>query len=202
MSLQKERTFIIIKPDGVQRGLVGEILKRLERTGLKMVAMKMFVPTEEQVLAHYNKDDAWKVAKGEIAIKNIEEKGEKPAKTALEYGQDIMDGNVSFMTCGPVVAAVFEGNQAIGIVKKIVGGTEPLTSDVGTIRGDLTIDSYPLANQDGRSVRNLIHCTDPDDGQAEADREIEVWFDKKELINYRLVNEQILYDVNLDGILE
>lgn len=198
----KEHSFVILKPDAIQRGLVGEILKRIERTGLKMIATKMIVPTEEQVLAHYNKDEAWMEAKGKINVKNIEEAGGTPEKSALEYGRDIMNGNVAFMTCGPVIVLVVEGNKAIGVIKKIVGGTEPLTSDVGTIRGDFTIDSYPLANEGGRSVRNLIHCTDPEDGQEEADREIAVWFDQKELIDYRLVAEQILYDVNLDGILE
>jgi nucleoside-diphosphate kinase len=198
----KERTFVIVKPDGVQRSLVGDIIKRLEGTGLKIVAMKMFVPTREQTLAHYNKDDVWFEAKGQNTIKNIEEGGGKPEKSAIEYGKDIMEGNVAFMTCSPVVAMVFEGNKAIGIVKKMVGGTEPLTSDVGTIRGDFTIDSYGLANIDGRAVRNLIHCTDPEDGQEEAEREIKVWFKEDELMDYKHVNEKMLYDVNLDGILE
>ena len=199
---KKERTLVIIKPDGVQRGLVGEIIKRIERAGLKLVAMKMLVPTREQVLAHYNKDDAWCEAKGQNTIKNIIDAGGTPEKSALEYGRDILEGNVAFMTCSPIVPMVWEGNKAIGIVKKIVGGTEPLTSDVGTIRGDYTIDSYELANVDGRAVRNLIHCTDPEDGVEEAEREISVWFSKDELIDYKNIEEKILYDVNLDGMLE
>jgi nucleoside-diphosphate kinase len=198
----KERTFVIVKPDGVQRSLVGDIIKRLEGTGLKIIALKMFLPTEDQVLTHYNKNEAWCIAKGENTIKNIKETGGEPKKSALEYGKDILDGNVAFMTCSPVVAMVLEGNKAIGIVKKLVGGTEPLTSDVGTIRGDLTLDSYELANIDGRAVRNLIHCTDPEDGQEEAEREIKVWFKEEELMNYKSINEKMLYDVNLDGILE
>lgn len=198
----KERTFVIIKPDGVQRSIVGDIIKRLEGTGLKITAMKMLIPTREQVLAHYNKDDAWCEKKGQNTINNIEGSGGKPEKTALEYGRDILEGNVAFMTCSPVVAMVLEGNKAIGVVKKVVGDTEPLTSDVGTIRGDMTIDSYELANIDGRAVRNLIHCTDPEDGQEEAEREIKVWFREEELMKYKHVNEKMLYDVNLDGILE
>jgi nucleoside-diphosphate kinase len=89
-----------------------------------------------------------------------------------------------------------EGNQAVGIVKKLVGGTEPMTSDVGTIRGDMTIDSYELANVDGRAVRNLIHCSDQVD---EANRELALWFKPEELMTYRHINESMLYDVNLDG---
>jgi len=198
----KERTFVIIKPDGVHRSIVGDIIKRLEGTGLKITAMKMFIPTRAQTLAHYNKDDIWFEAKGKNTIKNIEEAGGKPEKSAIEYGKDIMEGNVAFMTSSPVVAMVFEGNKSIGIVKKIVGGTEPLTSDVGTIRGDMTVDSYELANVDGRAVRNLIHCTDPEDGQKEAEREIKIWLKEENLMNYKHVNEKMLYDVNLDGILE
>ena len=94
---------------------------------------------------------------------------------------------------------VIEGNQAVGVVKKLVGGTEPLTSDVGTIRGDFTVDSYDTANVGGRAVRNLIHCTDKPE---EAEHEIGIWFTPEEIINYRLLQETIMYDVNIDGILE
>jgi nucleoside-diphosphate kinase len=81
----------------------------------------------------------------------------------------------------------------------MVGGTEPLTSDVGTIRGDYTLDSYKLANLDYRAVRNLVHYSD---STEEADREAKVWFDEEEILNYRIISEQILYDVNIDGIKE
>jgi nucleoside-diphosphate kinase len=94
---------------------------------------------------------------------------------------------------------IWEGNQAVGVVKKIVGGTEPTTSDVGTIRGDLTLDSYELANRDERAVRNLVHCSDE---VEEAKREIALWFKEEEIMSYRLVAETILYDVNLDGTKE
>jgi nucleoside-diphosphate kinase len=125
--------------------------------------------------------------------------GLKPEKTAVEYGRDVVEALLSYITLGPVVAMVIEGNQSVGIVKKLVGGTEPLTSDVGTIRGDLTVDSYDNANVGGRAVRNLIHCTDKPE---EAQREIDIWFKPEEIINYNLVQEKILYDVNIDGILE
>ncbi len=195
----KERSFIIIKPDGVQRGLVGEIIQRFERVGLKIVGMKMLVPTAEQCWTHYNKDDAWFEAKGQKTITGRQAAGMVVDKPAIEYGKDIVRALVTFMTCGPVVAIVVSGNQAVGIVKKIVGGTEPLTSDVGTIRGDLTLDSYDLSSIDERAVRNLIHCSDKPE---EAEREIAIWLKPEELTAYRQVNEEILYDVNLDGILE
>ncbi|MDD4409079.1 MAG: nucleoside-diphosphate kinase [Candidatus Pacebacteria bacterium] len=199
MEVHKERTFVIIKPDGVQRSLIGEIISRVERTGLKLVAMKFAFATEDQCWTHYNKDEAWFEAKGQITVKNRTAMGLSVDKPAIEYGKDIMRGNVSFMTAGPLLMMIWQGNKAVGIVKKIVGGTEPLTSDVGTIRGDLTLDSYELANVDGRAVRNLIHCSDQ---VEEAEREIKVWFSEDEILKYRLVSEEILYDINLDGIKE
>ena len=120
-------------------------------------------------------------------------------KDALAYGQGIIDTIIKFMTAGPVLALVVEGNQAVAIVTKITGTTEPLTSDVGTIRGDLTVDSYSHSTVQGRAVRNLIHCSE---SPEEAEREIRVWFAPEELINYKTTHERILYDVDLDGILE
>lgn len=197
--MHKERTLLLIKPDGVQRSLIGELIKRYERTGLKFIAIKMVLATEEQGWEHYKKDDAWFIEKGENTVKNLTAQGRSVEKPAIEYGKDIIRQNVKFLTSGPMVACVLEGNQAVGIVKKITGGTEPLTSDVGTVRGDLTVDSYAICAADGRAVRNLVHCSDKPE---EAEREIPIWFEEKELIRYRQIQEQTLYDVNLDGILE
>ena len=198
-NLRKERTLVILKPDAVQRGLIGEIIRRLENTGLKLVSLKFMLATPEQCWQHYNKDEAWFQSKGEVVVANRKSANLPIEKEAIEYGRDIIAALVNFMTCGPVVSMIWEGNQAVGIVKKIVGSTEPLTSDSGTIRGDYTIDSYELANFDSRAVRNLIHCSDQ---AEEALREIDIWFKEEEIIKYRLINEQILYDVNLDGIKE
>lgn len=195
----REQTLMIIKPDGVQRGLIGEVLRRFERTGLKFIGIKFIVPAEEQCWTHYNKDDAWFLKKGTNIFEARKAAGMPVDKEPIEYGRDIIKQLANFMTSGPVLVAVIEGNEAVSVVKKIVGATEPKTSDVGTLRGDFTIDSYDLAGIDGRAVRNLIHCSD---APEEAQREIAIWFKKDELIKYRLVGEQILYDVNLDGILE
>ncbi|MHB1330427.1 MAG: nucleoside-diphosphate kinase [Minisyncoccota bacterium] len=196
---KKERSFIAVKHDGVQRTLVGEIISRIERTGLKIVALKMFVPPMDKTVEHYGKDDAWCEKVGQRTIENMEKDNKKPVKSAVEYGRDVLNALYTYFTLGPVVGFVVEGNKAVDIVKKIVGGTEPTTSDVGTIRGDYTLDSYDLANVDGRAVRNLIHCSDKPE---EAEREIKIWFKNDELINYRSIQEEILYDVNIDGILE
>ena len=196
---KKEKTFVILKPDAIQRGLVGETIKRFESVGLKLVAMKLAMAQEDLLWIHYNKDEAWFQKKGEQTIKNRQDLGMPVEKEAIEYGKDIIRALVKFMSCGPIVPMIFEGNQAVSVVKKIVGGTEPTTSDVGTIRGDMTLDSYELANRDERAVRNLVHCSDE---VTEAEREISLWFKPEEILSYRLVAEQILYDVNLDGIME
>lgn len=196
---KKERTFVIIKPDAIQRGLIGEIIKRIESTGLKLIAMKLTNATEEKLWIHYNKDDAWFNKQGQRVLDQRVAAGLPAEKEAIEYGKDIIKALVKFMTCSPVIMMIWEGNQAVGIVKKIVGATEPLSSDGGTIRGDYTLDSYELANLDNRAIRNLIHCSDP---VADAVREIPLWFTEEEIMKYRLVAEQILYDVDLDGINE
>jgi nucleoside-diphosphate kinase len=200
MHPKKERTLVILKPDAVQRSLVGEIISRFERVGLKLVAMKMGVAKEEQVWKHYNKDDAWYLKKGQGTIENRQKIGLPIEKEAMEYGKDIILGAVKYMTACPVITMVWEGNSSVGVIKKLVGTTEPTTSDVGTIRGDYTIDSYHMSDYDGtRSIRNLVHCTD---NPVEYDHEVSVWFTPEEIHNYRLVQEAILYDVNLDGAME
>ncbi len=196
---KEERTFVIIKPDGVQRGLIGEIIKRYERTGLKLVGMRFGVADEKKFWEHYNKDDAWFLKKGTKIAEDKKANNLAVNKEPIEYGKDIIRQLVKFMTCGPVLMMVWEGNQAAAVVKKLTGDTEPSTSDVGTIRGDLTIDSYNISAVDDRAVRNLIHCSE---SAEEARREIAIWFAESEMTEYRLVSEQILYDVNLDGILE
>jgi nucleoside-diphosphate kinase len=197
--VKRERSFIIVKPDGIQRALMGDIISRFERAGLKFTGLKLIRATEDQCWQHYNKDDAWFLSKGEKIAKQRQEVGLSVDKEPIEYGRDIIGQLVKFMTASPVLALVVEGNQAVGVVTKLVGGTEPLTADIGTIRGDLTLDSYDLAGIDGRAVRNLIHCSDKPE---EAEREIKIWFEESELLSYQLVSEKMLYDVNLDGLME
>ena len=203
MHPKKEKTFVILKPDTVQRGLVGEVIKRFERIGLKIVAMKMIQADEETIFKHYNKDDAWYERKGRGIVENRKKLGKPVEKEAIEYGKDIIRTMVHYMCASPVVVMVVEGNSAQAVVKRLVGGTEPTTADTGTIRGDFALDSYFLCDTDeSRGLRNLIHCTDPADGEDAYNNEVSVWFDEKEILNYRLVSEAMLYDVNLDGLTE
>ena len=192
----KERTFVILKPDTIQRSLAGEIIKRFEQTGLKCTTMKMFVADEERLFKHYNKDDAWFLSKGEGIVKSLEEQGRPVEKEAIEYGKDIIRAHAKYMSAAPVIAMVWEGNQAVAVIKKLVGSTEPATSDVGTIRGDYTVDSYDHAAFEDRGVRNLVHCSDM---VEEAEREIALWLEDSEIMNYTTAQEAIMYDVNLDG---
>ena len=199
MKFEKQQTLLIIKPDGVQRSLIGEIIQRLEQTGLKIAGLKMLIPKREELLNHYHKDDAWFLKKGQNIVESKKANNLPVEKEAIEYGREIIEQIIRFMTSGPVVVMVVQGNDSVAIVKKIVGSTEPVTSDVGTLRGDYTVDSYEHSTVTGRAVRNLVHCSDSLD---EAKREITVWFKDGEVLKYRLIQEQILYDVNLDGILE
>lgn len=195
----QERSLVLLKPDTVQRSLVGEVIKRFENTGLKISAMKMIVPTEAQLLTHYNKDDAWYQRKGEGIVAELTAQGKDITKEPMEYGKDIIRTIVHYMTAAPVVAMIMEGNKAVSVVTKIVGTTEPSTSDVGTIRGDYTLDSYSHATFENRAVRNLVHQSE---SPEEAEREIVIWFKDEEIMNYVTAQERIMYDVNFDGVNE
>ena len=197
---KQEQTLVLVKPDGVQRGLIGEAIKRYEQCGLKLVAIKMTLPTKEMALTHYSVDPEWPLKTGTKAIESWKAKGlTPPTEDPIELAEGVRQTLISFLTSGPVVAMVWQGMNAIGVIRKITGSTEPLTSAPGTIRGDYTIDSYQASDLDKRSVRNIIHASG---SVEEAQKEMPIWFKPEEIINYRLLSEAIIYDVNLDGILE
>ena len=193
MAHQKfERTVVIMKPDAIQRALVGEIISRFERIGLKLVASKMLVPTTEMIEKHYTLDPKWRLVTGEKRIKAALDRGEKPPfDDPYKVTEVVLEKLKKYMTSGPVLAMVWQGAHCIKIVRKLVGNTEPLASDVGSIRGDFVLDSYEMADQDHRSVRNLIHASG---SVKEAEDEIAHWFDKNEVMNYDLISDKILYD--------
>ncbi len=196
----KERTLIILKPDALQRSLMGEIIQRYERIGLKLVGMKLVVPSAEHVEQHYTLDPEWRRITGEKRVKAAKAKGEVlKTEDPYEITAVILDNLKKYMTSGPVVCMVWQGAHVVEIVRKLTGGTEPRSTDVGTIRGDYVLDSYMMADADSRAIRNLVHASG---SPEEAEKEIMHWFDQNELVDYRLIGEQILYDVNLDGILE
>jgi len=158
-----EKTLILMKPDAVKRSLVGRILQRFEDVGLKIIASKMVWANEELAKKHY-------------------------FDVAERHGDKVFKINTDYLTSGPVIAFCLEGVNAIAIVRKLVGKTNPLESPVGTIRGDLCHVSMDYVNSKERFLPNLVHSSaNPD----EAKREIALWFDEEELHSYSVVHEVI-----------
>ncbi|MDP3899885.1 MAG: nucleoside-diphosphate kinase [bacterium] len=189
---KEEMTLVLVKGDGVQRGLVGEILHRFERVGLKIKAMKMVWPDSSIINTHYDPSNtAWLETVGNKALKGYEKKGIKVDKTALEIGQHVQENLLKYLSAGPVVAFVLQGAHVVEVVRKLVGATDPLSATPGTIRGDYSVDSYGMSDSDDRSIRNLIHASGT---VEEAKHEIEIWFDQNELHNYTLPYDEVVYD--------
>ena len=187
-----ERTFVAVKPDGVQRGLTGEIIGRFERAGLKIVALKMVVVSKELAEKHYPADrEEMIVGIGQKSLDDYK-KLELDAKKELgtddprEIGELVRSWLADYITSGPVVAMVLESPHAIELVRKIVGNTLPLMAQPGTIRGDLSYDSAYLGNLRKRPIKNIIHASGNID---EADYEISLWFSPEEISSYRRADE-------------
>lgn len=160
-----EQTLVLFKPDTVQRGLVGEILTRFERVGLKIVGTKMIAPSKEHYHKHY----------------------EEIGQMITRRGEHAFDVTLQMMIEGPVIAMVFEGVEAVALVRKLVGGTEPKSADPGTIRGDYSHMSFGYADTKNKGIPNLIHASgDPE----EAEKEIGHWFSDTELYKYETLNEK------------
>ncbi len=193
--MTKERTLILVKPDGLKRGLVGEIIKRFEARGFKLAALKMTKPTANHVRQHYLSTKKQLEGMGNKTLETLAQHKMDPKKQfgtedPMKIGRQINKWNVDFMTSGPSVALVFQGLFAVEMGRKIVGNTMPAKAEVGTIRGDFSVDSASFANAKKRSVRNLVHASG---SVAEAKREIKHWFSKKELYEYKRTDESLLF---------
>ncbi|MDP3728682.1 MAG: nucleoside-diphosphate kinase [bacterium] len=161
-----ERTFVMIKPDGVKRSLIGEVIKRFENVGLKLIGMKMLWIDKDFASKHYTED------------------------ISIRRGERVRNDMISYAVEGPVIAMVWEGVQAIEVVRKLVGGTEPKLALPGTIRGDFTHVSFAYADNKRIAVRNVIHAS----GDAkDAAYEIQLWFSEEDLFKYKTVHEQELH---------
>ncbi|OHA91032.1 MAG: nucleoside-diphosphate kinase [Candidatus Zambryskibacteria bacterium RIFCSPHIGHO2_01_FULL_49_18] len=187
MHLKEEQTFVLIKPDGVQKGLIGEIIKRLEQRDLKIVALDMFQPTAEQIDAHYPKDEAWITRLGEKSLSTYQKYGIDPKPVVgsddpAKIGPLVRSWVIDYMTSAPLVRMIVQGLHAVDTVRKIAGDTLPFRADMGTIRGDFSIDSPALANSEKRAVMNLMHASET---AEEAKHEIEHWFGKIKPLNYK-----------------
>lgn len=192
---KEEKTLVLIKPDGVKRGLVGEIVSRIEQRGLKVIALKMVVATREQIDGHYPKDQKWISRLGEKSLGTYAKYGMNPMEkvgttNADEIGKMVRGWIVDFMVSGPVVKMAVQGVHAIDMVRKLCGNTLPNLAEMGTIRGDYSVDSPALANSDGRAVHNLIHASET---AEEAEHELAYWFSSEEIHSYKRAEEDIMF---------
>lgn len=174
----------MIKPDGVKKGLIGEIISRFEQRDLKIVALEMFKPTYEQIDNHYPKDEAWVRRLGQKTLSTYQKYG-VDAEEALgtddefEIGKMVRGWLLDYMISAPLVRMVVEGVHAVDMVRKICGATLPYLADMGTIRGDYSADSPAVANTERRAVMNLVHASET---PQEAEHEIKHWFDGRDVI--------------------
>lgn len=159
-----ERTLVILKPDAVQRGVVGEIISRFEKVGLKLVGMKMLQPDREHLHHHYE------------TIGNVKSR----------RGEDVFEMTLDYVMNGPVIALVLEGIEAVSLVRKMTGATEPKSSEPGTIRGDYAHMSYGFADKAKVGIPNLIHASGDSN---EAKQEVAHWFKDDELFEYKTAHE-------------
>ncbi|MBW3015681.1 nucleoside-diphosphate kinase [Candidatus Woesearchaeota archaeon] len=185
-----EKTLVLIKPDGVQRGLVGEIISRLEKCCLKIVGMKMAYPSKELAGEHYANDEAWLRAVGEKQKTAYRKKGIELEESEIELGQKVRTMLMDYLVMSPIIALCIEGHNAVAKVRKIVGATSPFDAEPGTIRGDFAIDHYQLADELNRPIQNLIHASGT---VEEAEREIKIWFNENEIFAWKRVDEDLVY---------
>jgi nucleoside-diphosphate kinase len=186
-----ERTLVVIKPDGVLRKLIGEILTRFERKGLKIVAMKMLWPSRDLVEKHYTDSEDWLKSNGERTYNSYIEKGITPTLTPRELALETRKKLMNYMGAGPVVAMVLEGPHVVEIVRKMRGHTSPLKADVGTVGFDYTLESYEVADAGGWAIKNIIHASDADTAESE----IKLWFQNEEIMDYSSPLDEIFYDM-------
>ena len=193
MHPKEEITYLMIKPDGIKRGLTGEIINRVEQRGLKIVGLKMLHPTKEQIDNHYPKDEKWIRRLGEKTAVTYQKYGynvkeEMGTDDLLEIGKRVRNWILDYMISAPVVCMVVKGVHAVDMIRKIVGETIPANALPGTIRGDYSVDSPILANKEKRSIFNLVHASET---QEEAKHEIKHWFGELELLDYNRTDEMV-----------
>lgn len=184
---KEEKTYVMIKPDGVQKGLIGEIIKRFEQRDLKIVALEMFQPEHDAIDNHYPKNQEWITRLGQKTKNTFDKYG---LDMMAEYGTDdpavmgpqVRTWLIDYMLSAPLVKMVVQGVHAVDVVRKIAGPTMPYLAEMGTIRGDFSIDSPVLANKEKRAIANIVHCSETPE---EAAHEIKHWFGDKELMNYK-----------------
>lgn len=184
---KEEQTYVMIKPDGVRKGLIGEIISRLEQRDLKVVALEMCQPLYDQIDNHYPKKEEWVTRLGEKTKATYEKYGydlmtDFGTDDTSKIGPEVRKWVIDFMISAPVVKMIVQGVHAVDVVRKIAGDTLPYKADMGTIRGDYSIDSPALANKEKRAVMNIVHCSETPE---EAEHEIRHWFGEQETFSYK-----------------
>lgn len=179
-----EKTLVLIKPDGVERFLIGEIIKRFEKTGLKVVALKMLLPQKKVLEKHYKDSEVYYESIGKKALAtyreyNIDIKKELGTDNPVEIGRMARNWTIKYVGRGAVVAMVLKGPHAIENCRRLCGYTAPLKADVGSIRGDYALDSPLYANLEKRAIENLVHASGD---KEEAEKEIALWFSPEEIL--------------------
>jgi nucleoside-diphosphate kinase len=191
---KEEKTVILIKPDGVKRGLVGEIVSRIERRGLKIIALEMIQATKEQIDDHYPKDEKWIERLGEKTLKNFSDYGldvkELGSDNPVEIGKKVRGWLIDYLTSGPMVKMVVKGIHAIAMVRKLVGVSMPSGAEMGTIRGDFSVDDATAANRDKRAIHNIVHASETPE---EAKHELAFWFAAEDIYDYKRAEEDIMF---------
>jgi len=192
---KKERTLVLVKPDGVMRGLTGEIISRFEKRGLKVVALKMAWPSLKHINEHYPSHDAWFESVGAKAKDFFQNKGMSVqehfgTENTIEMGKQVKGWLANYLISGPVVAMVIEGMHAITTVRKLVGHTFPIEALPGTIRGDFSVDTPSVANVEKRVVKNIVHASG---NEEEAKHELAYWFFPEEIHDYKRAEEDIMF---------
>lgn len=185
-----EKSLVLIKPDGVQRALIGEIIKRFEQAGLKIIGLKMVSATAEIAGQHYADDEEWLQSVGEKALAAAKKRGEPADFSPIEKGKQVRQMLMEYVAMSPIVAICFEGHNAVAKIRKLVGATSPQDAEPGTIRGDFSIDSYVMSDNSGRPIQNLIHASGTPE---EAEREVAIWFSQDELQVWKRVDEDLIY---------
>lgn len=192
---REERTLLLVKPDGVKRGLTGEIIRRIEMRGFKIIGLGMVWATREQIEGHYDNSDAYAKSlagktKATYEKYGINVKAEMGTDDDLEIGRMVRSWLVEFMLSGPIVKVAIKGVHVVEGIRKLCGHTMPALAEMGTIRGDFSTDSAACANRDHRTVRNLVHASGTTE---EAEKELAYWFSDKELHDYKRAEEDVMY---------
>ena len=194
-AIKQEKTLALVKPDGVKRGLVGEVIKRIERRGLKVIALKMVWAGKDHIHKHLPTSEEWMERLGNKTLKTFAEYGidavtAQGTDNPKEIGQMVKGALVEYLTSGPVVAMVVQGIHAIDMVRKLAGHTLPVFAEMGTIRGDYSVDSPSVANVERRAIHNIMHASETPE---EANNEIGLWFEKDEIYEYKRAEEDIMF---------